>query len=116
MSIIHQITDALHSPDEENRLQGLRDLAASDPSEGLGLIFKAFGDESWRVRKQSIDLFLSMPVCKDFIGEVIELLHAEENAGLRNAAVEILGRMGRSAVPMLIEHARCPDHDVRKFI
>jgi len=116
VSNIDQITDALNSPDEEKRLQGLRDLAASDPSEGLGLIFKAFGDESWRVRKQSIDLFLSMPVCKDFIGEVIELLHAEENAGLRNAAVEILGRMGRSTVPMLIEHARCPDHDVRKFI
>lgn len=116
MSIIDQIIDALNSPDEETRLLGLRELAANDPSEGLGLIFKAFGDESWRVRKQSIDLFLSMPVCKDFIGEVIELLHAEDNAGLRNAAVEILGRMGRSTVPMLIEHARCPDHDVRKFI
>ena len=116
MSNIDQITDALNSPDEETRLQGLRDLSASDPNEGLDLIFKAFGDESWRVRKQAIDLFLSMPVCKDLIGEIIELLHAEENAGLRNAAVEILGRMGRSTVPVLIEHARCPDHDVRKFI
>ena len=116
MSTIEQISDALNSPDEETRLRGLRDLAASNSSEGLDLVFKAFGDESWRVRKQSIDLFLSMPVSREMVGEVIELLHAEENAGLRNAGVEILSRMGRSTVPMLIEHARCPDHDVRKFI
>ena len=116
MSTIEQIGNALKSPDEETRLQGLRDLAAREHGEGLDLIFKAFGDESWRVRKQSIDLFLSLPVSREMVSEVIELLHAEENAGLRNAAVEILTRMGRCTVPMLIEHARCPDHDVRKFI
>ncbi len=116
MSTIDQISDALNSPDEETRLRGLRELAVSKPSEGLDLVFKAFGDESWRVRKQAIDLFLSMPVSRELVGEVIELLHAEENAGLRNAGVEILTRMGRCTVPMLIEHARCPDHDVRKFI
>ena len=113
---MEQISNALNSPDEEARLQGLRDLAAREQDEGLDLIFKAFGDESWRVRKQAIDLFLSMPVSREMVNEVIELLHAEENAGLRNAAVEILTRMGRCTVPMLIEHARCPDHDVRKFI
>ena len=116
MSTMEQISNALNSPDVETRLQGLRDLAAGEPGESLDLIFKAFGDESWRVRKQSIDLFLSMPVSREMVKEVIELLHAEENAGLRNAAVEILTRMGRCTVPMLIEHARCPDHDVRKFI
>ena len=116
MSTIEQITNALNSPDEETRLQGLRDLAATEHDGSLDLIFTAFGDESWRVRKQAIDLFLSMPVSREMTSDVIELLHAEENAGLRNAAVEILSRMGRCTVPMLIEHARCPDHDVRKFI
>jgi HEAT repeat protein len=111
-----QITSALNSPDEEIRLQGLRDLAAGDPLAGLDLVFAALGDVSWRVRKQSIDLFLSMPVSRELVSEIIELLHAEENAGLRNAAVETLTRIGRDAVPMLLSQARCPDHDVRKFI
>ncbi|TNF51925.1 MAG: HEAT repeat domain-containing protein, partial [Deltaproteobacteria bacterium] len=116
MAINDQITEALNSPDEEVRLQGLRDLATCDASEGLALIFKAFGDESWRVRKESIELYLKLPISRELIGEIIELLHAEENAGLRNAAVEILTRMGRDSVPMLLAHARCSDHDVRKFI
>ncbi len=98
------------------RLRGLRELANGDPSQGLDLIFRAFGDSSWRVRKEAIDLFLGMPVSHELIGEIIELLHAEENAGLRNAAVEILGRIGRDAVPMLLDQAGCADHDVRKFI
>lgn len=116
METIDQIAKALNSPDEEERLQGLRELAAGDSLAGLDLIFKAFGDSSWRVRKQSIDLFLRMPVSRELIGEIVELLHAEENAGLRNAAVETLTRIGRDAVPMLLEQAGCPDHDVRKFI
>lgn len=116
MDTLDRIGNALKSPDEETRLQGLRDLAATQPMERLELIFAAFGDASWRVRKASIDLFLQLPVSRELIGEIIELLHAEENAGLRNAAVEILTRMGREAVPMLLAQAGCPDHDVRKFI
>ena len=116
MNTIDQISDALNSPEEETRLRGLRDLAACGSVDGLDLIFKAFGDASWRVRKDSIELFLKMPVSRELTGEIIELLHAEENAGLRNAAVEILARMGRDAVPMLLDQAGCADHDVRKFI
>lgn len=110
-----QIAQALNSPDEEARLQGLR-LLAADPLPGLDLIFKAFGDASWRVRKDAVDLFLGLPLSRELVGEIVELLHAEENAGLRNAAVDILTRMGRDAVPMLLDQVTCPDHDVRKFI
>ncbi|MDH3455032.1 MAG: HEAT repeat domain-containing protein, partial [Desulfuromonadales bacterium] len=62
METIDQIAEALNSPDEEVRLQGLRDLGAGDALAGLDLIFKAFGDSSWRVRKESISLFLRMPI------------------------------------------------------
>ncbi|MCF6239325.1 MAG: HEAT repeat domain-containing protein, partial [Candidatus Marinimicrobia bacterium] len=105
MEKIDQISDALNSHDEEVRLQGLRDLAAAESIDGLDLIFAAFGDVSWRVRKESIALFLTLPVSRELIGEIIELLHAEENAGLRNAAVEILSRMGQDAVPMLMDQS-----------
>lgn len=106
----------MSSGDEEVRLAGLRRLSSLGATDSLGLIFKAFADDSWRVRKEAADLFLTMPVSRELVGEIIELLHAEENAGLRNTAVDILVRMGRDAVPLLLDQAGCPDHDVRKFI
>jgi len=111
-----RIAQALASNDEEVRLQGLKELATGSVEDSLDLVFQAFGDSSWRVRKEAIDLFLRLPLSRELVGEIVELLHAEENAGLRNAAVEILTRMGRDAVPMLLDQIRCPDHDVRKFI
>ncbi|NIQ96152.1 MAG: HEAT repeat domain-containing protein, partial [Desulfuromonadales bacterium] len=79
-------------------------------------IYNALGDESWRVRKEAVDLFLRRPENARCAGEVVKLLHSEENAGLRNAAMEILIRLGRQAVPHLLSEIGTPDHDVRKFI
>jgi len=107
---------AMSSEDEEVRLRGLKSLADGAPEQILVPIFQAFGDNSWRVRKEAIEMFLRLPVSRELIGEVVELLHAEENVGLRNAAVEILVRLGRDAVPLLLDRISCPDHDVRKFI
>jgi len=113
---LDQAVKALNSDDEEIRLQGLRALAAGEPEIILAPLFQAFGDASWRVRKEAIEIYLGLAVSQELIGEIIELLHAEENAGLRNAAVELLVRLDRDAVPMLLENMDCPDHDVRKFI
>jgi HEAT repeat protein len=113
---IEQIRNDLNSSNEEKRLQGLRDLATCGSFDGLDLLFKAFGDPSWRVRKEAIEQFLRLPVRNEMIGAVIELLYAEDNAGLRNAAVEILTRLGREPLPLLLDHAHSQDHDVRKFI
>jgi len=111
-----QIIQALKSADEEKRLQGLRALAEDHPEQSMDLIFHALGDESWRVRKEAVGLFMHLPLeCKE-VAAIIELLYAEDNAGLRNAAVEILTRMGRGVVAALVEHSDCSDHDVRKFI
>ena len=113
---MQEIDSALTSPDEETRLQGLRQLAGVDAEQSLALIFRGLGDESWRVRKEAIALFLRLPISRERVGEVVNFLYAEENAGLRNAAVEVLTRLGREAVPELIAHAHSCDHDVRKFI
>ena len=111
-----KFADLLASADEERRLEGIRLLAGAGAGDYLDLVFEGFGDPSWRVRKEATDLFLQLPISRELVGEIVELLHAEENAGLRNAAVDILVRMGVDAVPMLLDQARCPDHDVRKFI
>lgn len=106
----------LLSLQEEERLQGLKALGRHGVEADLGLVCQALGDESWRVRKEAVQLFLEMPRAGELAGEVIELLHAQENAGLRNAAVEILVRLGSQTVPFLLEELSCSDHDVRKFV
>ncbi len=110
------IKNLLCSSNEEDRLQGLRALQ-HDGSDGfLPLLYQAMGDESWRVRKEAAEVFLALPGAGDLAGEIVELLHAEDNAGLRNTAVEILVRLGRQAVPVLLDELGCPDPDVRKFV
>lgn len=106
----------LQSAQEEERLQGLKGLVRCETNDALVAILKALGDESWRVRKEATNLFLSLPCADNLAGEVIELLHSEDNAGLRNAAAEILVRLGCQAVPLLLEELSCRDHDVRKFV
>ncbi|MFO7983061.1 MAG: HEAT repeat domain-containing protein [Desulfuromonadales bacterium] len=106
----------LQSPEEERRLQGLRGLAESTEEFPREWIYQALGDDSWRVRKEGVDLFLRRPENARFADEVVKLLHSEENAGLRNAAMEILIRLGRQAVPHLLSEIGTQDHDVRKFI
>lgn len=106
----------LVSPQEEERLQGLKLLARSPAGPNPSLIYRALGDESWRIRKEAAEIFLALPRAGDLAGEVIELLHSQDNAGLRNTAVEILVSLGRRAVPFLLEELGCSDHDVRKFV
>lgn len=108
----------LESPNEELRLEGVRRLGGSGDGvpPDLDLLFKSCGDPSWRVRKEAADLFLQLPERWRLAGDVVALLQSGENAGLRNAAVDILVRMGHEAVPALLERVRDPDHDVRKFI
>ncbi|HAD05390.1 MAG: hypothetical protein A2005_12715 [Desulfuromonadales bacterium GWC2_61_20] len=110
------IDQMLAAADEEVRLLGLKTLARDGAEARLDAVFRALGDVSWRVRKEAVDIFLSLPVTTQLAGEVIELLHSEDNAGLRNAAVEILVAQGRAAVPYLVEELHCSDHDVRKFV
>jgi HEAT repeat protein len=112
----NKIRELLESTQEEERLQGLKELGRCPSGESVPAIIRALGDESWRVRKEAAELFISLPGGDALTGEIIELLHSEDNAGLRNTAVEILVRLGRLAIPLLLEELSCSDHDVRKFV
>jgi len=116
---VNQLPDIdrlLQSENEEQRLLGLKLLAEDGVEKHLGRLSQLMGDVSWRVRKEAAGCFLAMPNAAALSGEIIELLHSQDNAGLRNTAVEILVKFGRLAVPQLLEEIACPDHDVRKFV
>ena len=110
-----KIEKMLQSAEEEERLAGLRILDRKNVESSLPLIYIALGDGSWRVRKEATELFLSWPGAGEQIPDIIQFLYSEDNAGLRNTAVEVLTRLGKLAVPQLLEEVNSTDHDVRKF-
>lgn len=115
MDTRQELENLLLNSDEEVRLQGLKGLARLGIGDSLPALYRALGDAGWRVRKEAVEIFLGLPAAASVCGEICELLHSQDNAGQRNAAVEILTRIGRAAVPDLLEEVACADHDVRKF-
>ncbi len=116
MAELETINRLLTSGVEEERLQGLRLLSGAGEQFPLEQVLKALGDESWRVRKEAVELLLGQPRAAEFADLVAGQLHSQDNAGLRNAAMEILIRLGRRSLPTLLRELGSEDHDVRKFV
>ncbi|MDD5285747.1 MAG: HEAT repeat domain-containing protein [Desulfuromonadaceae bacterium] len=113
---LQEIKCSLQSDDEEIRRSALQALKGVPFTGSLALIFSAMGDESWRVRKESVEAFLSSSPDEPAIDKLLELLRNEDNAGLRNSAAEAVIRLGTEAASPLMRMVKDPDPDVRKFI
>ncbi len=113
---LQKLKENLFSADEETRRLAVAGLNGYPATEIKGLLLRALGDESWRVRKEAVELLSAISASADLAEELIGLLRSQDNAGLRNAAVEILVRLGSDAVSVLHSHVNDDDHDVRKFI
>lgn len=99
----------------ENRLQAARELLhLEDFVEPLFL--KALGDEDWRVRKEAINYFMQQTNAIARAEIVIDQLSHPDNAGLRNAAIEILIGLGAQVAKTLLSRLEMSDAEVRKFI
>lgn len=116
MTVITDIDDALNSSDEETRRRGIQSLRGKPLQECYGILFSAMGDESWRVRKEAVEVFVASAPSHDLIVELLELLRNEDNAGLRNSAAEAVARIGEPAAAPLIALSTDEDADVRKFV
>ena len=116
MDICETLSEQLLSPDEETRRLAVVGLAGYPLESVQGCLFTAMGDSSWRVRKEAVDAVLAGTVGVEIMDAFVAMLGANENAGLRNSAVEALERLGTRAVPILCRHAGDNDHDVRKFV
>jgi len=106
----------LSSPDEETRRATVASLASSPLGIIRSQLFYAMGDESWRVRKEAVEVFLASPDCGEYIEELFDLLRSQDNAGLRNSSVEALVKLGSRSLSVLEAHAADQDRDVRKFV
>jgi HEAT repeat protein len=116
------MTDFLHiratlqSADEEIRRSVLHLLDDFSSAGARDILFAAMGDESWRVRKEAVDLFVHSKPDTVTIERVVNLLRAEENAGLRNSAAEAVIRLGAASISPLISMVQDTDDDVRKSV
>jgi len=99
----------------EKRLQAARQLAQLD---GFAepLFLQALGDEDWRVRKEAIGYFMQQANAVLKVEPIIDQLANPDNAGLRNAAIEILIGLGAQVVKILLQRMTAVDAEVRKFI
>lgn len=113
---LHNLKILITSSDEETRRRAVVDLADFPVAEAKDCLFQALADDSWRVRKEAVELLSASCLPSELTEELIALLRSQDNAGLRNAAVEMLVRLGANAVPALIPYVHDPDHDVRKLI
>jgi len=104
----------LKSADSEARIAALRQISRTsvDP---MALLTIGLGDSDWRVRKAAVEAFSQVEKPEAFIIDLIGLLHNPENAGLRNAAIEILIGLGPLAVEELEAEIASDDVEVRKF-
>lgn len=114
--MIENVEPMLRSPREEERVEALRQIIERKLDIDPVLMAALLGDSSWRVRKEAVECYLTVCAFKTDPREIVSLLHSDDNAGLRNAAMEILVRLGISAVPALKEEMASDDQDVRKFV
>lgn len=102
--------------DEEVRYRRVQEQRLVPLQKSSGILFGALGDDSWRVRKQAVEVLLAARPTEADIHQLITLLRDEDNAGLRNATAELLVRLGGRVVPVLLGYLHDADHDLRKLV
>ncbi len=110
------IQNSFQSADEETRRRIIQNLRGAALQEVCTLLFRAMGDESWRVRKEAVEVFVSSDPGASAIDNLLELFRIDDNAGLRNSAAEAVSRLGTRAAVHLVRLMHDADADVRKLV
>jgi HEAT repeat protein len=112
---LSELNDLIQNDAVEKRLEAVRLLSQLD-SLPEQLFICALGDEDWRVRKETVGYFMQQPDASLRVNFIADLLSHPDNAGLRNAAIEILIGLGSQTIKVLLERLHSVDAEVRKFI
>ncbi|MSM41306.1 MAG: HEAT repeat domain-containing protein [Geobacter sp.] len=110
------LRERLRSSDEEIRRMTVTTLSGYTFAEVKEFVYEALGDESWRIRKEALNVLFSWSFTEQIIEDLVGLLRASDNAGQRNSASEALEKLGVQTLPVLCRHLSDNDPDVRKFI
>jgi len=111
-----EIKAALEDPDVEIRRDAVLAAAAVRERELAPLLLRALGDTDWRVREEAIFAVADVAVEFDLLSPLIEGLCQGTNVGLRNAAREVLRKLGGAAARALVAALAEVDLNSRKFV
>jgi len=108
-----KLMELIASTDPDARQMAVGELKRRPMGQSLPLLLRLLGDEDWRVRKASAQVLVGAPdaaVVKGILG----CLYDEENAGLRNTAMETLHRIGVAILPHVLGELNHTDaYDVK---
>ncbi len=111
---IQAALESLRTGEEAVRRQTVEQLGHSGRAEAIPALLLALADESWPVRQAAAERLVSFD--GRLLLPVLEAsLRDDENAGLRNGAMEIYVRLGSSAGPPLVALLEDRDEEVRNF-
>jgi HEAT repeat protein len=111
---IQAALQALRSGEEAVRRRVVEDLGRSGASEAIAPLLLAVADESWPVRQAAADRLSAFPEAS-LLPALEAALRDDENAGMRNASMEIYVRLGSAATEPLLGLLADPDEEVRNF-
>src|SRR5512145_1110220 len=105
---------SLRSGEESVRRRVVEDLGRSGQPEAILPLLLAVADESWPVRQAATEALAGFDEGA-LLPALESALRDDENAGLRNASMEIYVKLGPSAGTALLRLLHDPDEEVRNF-
>ena len=106
----------LSSPEEEERRLAMEALKDDLSEDDLQWLTRPLSDESWRVRKESIEGLSKLLPTPQLVAALVPLMDPEMELTLRNSVVEVLERIGHEVAPLLVDYLSIDQTDVRKFL
>jgi HEAT repeat protein len=105
-----------NSSDPDERAESARELKPflQNPT-ASAILVEMLSDSDWRVRRAAVESVLDAHLPQT-IPQILLALYDEENAGRRNAAIDILSRFGPDILPFLESHLQTTNVDVRMFL
>jgi HEAT repeat protein len=111
---IQAALESLRTGEESERRRAVEALGASARGEAIAPLLLALADESWPVRQAATDSLIAFDPAL-LLPALETALRDDENAALRNGAMEIYVRLGPAAGPPLIALLADADEEVRNF-
>jgi HEAT repeat protein len=110
---INEIILALSSSDESERCYAVEDLQEVKDPNIIPHLIMALQDRSVRVRETAVDVLTN--VGGGVTAEAVASLLSSEHVPARNAAIEILEKLGQPALYALEKYINSSSVDIRKF-
>jgi len=111
-----EIVGSLGSSLPDEKRMARERLERMGKGRALKLLLSALGDERWRIRKTATDVLAVWEDSGEAVNSLVELLGDDSDTTRRNAAVEVLTRIGNAATDQLVLKLRDPDPHVRKLL